>query len=209
MYQPDSRSFLASSSMTVSDLSSGYHSLPKSSLFVPDTPAFCVKIHGNSSNDWLRISSTGIAPLRGSPEAALTCCGIFISISKYLLEILRIHDFMTGQEYHYTCCLSSPCQQQSDSQNQILFAPWMKQIRQKPFLLSSRGISLPFSHSHHGGLFHIAYAHHDNNRNVPDEWISNYQGAPIYHLSGNRQEMIFLTCFPLLEQKVACETLFF
>ena len=80
MYQPDSWSFLASSSMTVSDLSSGYHSLPKSSLFVPDTPAFCAKIHGNSSNDWLRISSTGIAPLRGSPEAALTCCGIFISI---------------------------------------------------------------------------------------------------------------------------------
>lgn len=85
----------------------------------------------------------------------------------------------------------------------------MKQIRRKPFLLSSRGISLPFSHSHHGGSFHIAYAHHDNNRNVPDEWMSNYQGAPIYHLSGNRQEMIFLTCFPLLEQKVACKTLFF
>ena len=66
-----------------------------------------------------------------------------------------------------------------------------------------------FPHSHHGGSFHIAYAHHDNNRNVPDEWISNYQGAPIYHLSGNRQEMFFLTCFPLLEQKVACEILIF
>lgn len=37
-------------------------------------------------------------------------------------KIFCIHDFMTGQEYHYACCLSSPCQKQSDSYNQIFFA---------------------------------------------------------------------------------------
>lgn len=29
---------------------------------------------GKSSDGWLLTSSTGIAPLRGSPEAALICC---------------------------------------------------------------------------------------------------------------------------------------
>lgn len=66
----------------------------------------------------------GIFPLQGSPEAALTCCGI--------KEIFCIHDFMTGQEYHYACCLSSPCQKQSNSYNQIFYAQQSEQYKLKP-----------------------------------------------------------------------------
>lgn len=39
---------------------------------------------------------------------------------------------MTGQEYHYACCLSSPCQKQSDSCNQIFFAQQSGQYKLKP-----------------------------------------------------------------------------
>ena len=39
---------------------------------------------------------------------------------------------MTGQEYHYACCLSSPCQKQSDSYNQIFFAQQSGQYKLKP-----------------------------------------------------------------------------
>ena len=65
-----------------------------------------------------------VFPLQGSPEAALTCCGI--------KEIFCIHDFMTGQEYHYACCLLSPCQKHSDSYNQIFFAQQSGQYKLKP-----------------------------------------------------------------------------
>lgn len=65
-----------------------------------------------------------VFPLQGSPEAALTCCGI--------KEIFCIHDFMTGQEYHYACCLSSPYQKQSDNYNQIFFAQQSGQYKLKP-----------------------------------------------------------------------------
>lgn len=39
---------------------------------------------------------------------------------------------MTGQEYHYACCLSSPCQKHSDSYNQIFFAQQSGQYKLKP-----------------------------------------------------------------------------
>ena len=39
---------------------------------------------------------------------------------------------MTGQEYHYACCLSSPYQKQSDNYNQIFFAQQSGQYKLKP-----------------------------------------------------------------------------
>lgn len=39
---------------------------------------------------------------------------------------------MTGQEYHYACCLSSPCQKRSDSYNQIFFAQQSGEYKLKP-----------------------------------------------------------------------------
>ncbi|MDY2658527.1 MAG: hypothetical protein SOV82_01865, partial [[Ruminococcus] gnavus] len=53
-------------------------------------------------------------PFRGSPGTALTCCGA---------PVLYALDFMTGQEYHYTCCLLSPCQQHTDSYSPAFTAP--------------------------------------------------------------------------------------
>ncbi|NBH13641.1 hypothetical protein D3Z36_05475 [Lachnospiraceae bacterium] len=53
---------------------------------------------GKSPNDWLLTSSTGIAPFRGSPGAALICCDAFNA------------RLVTGREYHCPCCLLSPYQ---------------------------------------------------------------------------------------------------
>lgn len=76
---------------------------------------------------------------------------------------------MTRQEYHYACCLLSPCQQQAGSYNPVVPAPRNRQADRKSFSGIS-GISLRLSVSAHGVPANVAYAHHDNNRNVPDEW---------------------------------------
>ena len=93
---------------------------------------------------------------------------------------------MTGQEYHCACCLLSPCRQQSDSYNPVIPAPRNGQADRKP-ISDISGISLRLSVPAHGVPANVAYAHHDNNRNVPDEWsmkLSKY--APFPNKIGNR-----------------------
>jgi hypothetical protein len=57
--------------------------------FVLDTP----HAYGKSSNGGLLHRTTGISPLRGSLQAAPTCCDGFITL-----------DFMAGQEYRPIAC---------------------------------------------------------------------------------------------------------
>ena len=84
---------------------------------------------------------------------------------------------MTGQEYHYTCCLSSLCQKQSDRYNQIFFRSTVRVIQTETKRKYTGGISLSLPRLCHGVSVNVAYAHHDNNRNVSDEWICICQGS--------------------------------
>jgi len=61
----------------------------QASLFVLDTPRRC----GKSSSGGQLNRTTGISPLRGSLQAAPTCCDGFITLH-----------FMAGQEYRPIAC---------------------------------------------------------------------------------------------------------
>lgn len=51
-----------------------------------------------------------------------------------------------------------------------------------------------FCNSDHGVPANVAYAHHDSNRNVPDEWVCNCQGAYPFPISRETVERITLSC---------------
>ena len=50
-----------------------------------------------------------------------------------------------------------------------------------------------FCDSDHGVPANVAYAQHDSNRNVPDEWVLNCQGAYPFPFSGETVERITLS----------------
>ena len=81
MYQPNTKAWLFDYSSEYFHVLCPATTFSLISLFVLDTPAYISTAFtaniGKSPNDCLLASSTGIAPLRGSPGAALIGCGVF------------------------------------------------------------------------------------------------------------------------------------
>lgn len=107
MYQPNTKAWLFDYSSEYFHVLCPATTFSLISLFVLDTPAYISTAFtaniGKSPNDRLLASSTGIAPLRGSPGAALIGCGVFTLDGIYARPV-------TGREYHCPCCLLLPCQ---------------------------------------------------------------------------------------------------
>lgn len=106
---------------------------------------------------------------------------------------------MTGREYHYACCLLSPYQLLPDICNPIYFAPRII-INCKPISLCV-GFRCLY-HSAHGVSITVAYAHHDNNRNVFGEWVFDYQSSYPFTKRKTGERICFLHLFPHLNAKI-------
>lgn len=126
MYQPEARIFFPLLPATIFI-----------SLFVPDAPAFLPAIRNNKFYGRQREVTRRLAAyqLHGNctpPRISPSCPHL---LRRLYPQRALTHDFMTGQEYHYACCLLSPCQQQTDSYNLVSFARQNEQKQSKKHYL--------------------------------------------------------------------------
>ena len=90
--------------------------------FVLDTPRY-LGSHQTADSRGLKssISSTGISPLRGSPATALIACDGLVTART-----------VTGQEYHYPFCLSSPYWKLSNIYSRRFIARPLREVLVQP-----------------------------------------------------------------------------
>lgn len=69
------------------------------------------------------------------------------------------------------CCLLSPCQEQPDIYDPVVSAPRNRQAYRKSIFFIHYWDFVATVHPDYGVPVNVAYAHHDNNRNVPDNWL--------------------------------------
>jgi len=98
--------------------------------------------------------TTGISPLRGSLQAAPTCCDGFITL-----------DFMAGQEYRPIACY------RRTGGNPVFIAGSFSLIVDNGNQAKSKSDPCSCVPRHHGATANVATAHHGNNGNVLDEWV--------------------------------------
>ena len=138
-------------------------------IYLSSTPRFSV---GKSSNGWQRISSTGISPLRGSHTTAPIACDGFTPDFVYHARTVA------GREYHYPYCLSLPHRELPNAYRLLLLAP---------------------CRADRGAVSNVAYAHHNSNRKVFDEWVFGCQGtthSPLYKRKTGKGLSVVLHLFP-------------
>ena len=111
------------------------------SLFVPDAPAFLPairnnKFYGRQREVTRRLAAYQLHENCTPPRISPSCPHL---LRRLYTQMVLTHDFMTGQEYHYACCLLSPCQQQTDSYNLVFSAHQNRQeLTQKTCLFFIR-----------------------------------------------------------------------
>ena len=136
-------------------------------LFVLDTPALV----GKSSNGWWRTSSTGSF-----------CALAWFSCDRP--HCVMAEAAVTGREYHYAYCRLSPYWE-PPSGHSSLFS--LRAARKKHHRPKKKVRSRCFYHTAHpGAVAIVAYVHHNNNRNVLDEWVCCFQGAALSIPKTNR-----------------------
>ena len=82
---------------------------------------------------------------------------------------------VTGREYHYAYCRLSPHWELPSGYSSLYLAPHRIEKHNRPEKkVKSRCLSYT---AHPGAVAKVAYAHHNNNRNVFDEWVFGFQGT--------------------------------
>ena len=144
-------------------------------LFVPNIPV----CSGKTSGGWRRTSTTGISPLRGSLRAAPTCCDG--SRRPFAVSTL---DFMAGQEYRPIAGHRRAGSRPALRAVRFSLRTGQRQTQDLSLNRWRPAVSRP---AHPGAEAHAAYAHHNSNGNVPDEWLFSCQGTDPAPLGSREQ----------------------
>lgn len=83
---------------------------------------------------------------------------------------------VTGREYHCPHCWSSPCWELPSSHRVCFSLRVERESKNRP-KSNQFEISLLSLTTHPGAVSKLAYAHHNNNGNVLDEWVWGFQGT--------------------------------
>ena len=107
---------------------------------------------------------------------------------------------VVGQEYHCAYRLSSPYREPPDTDSRLLFAPCRKSKAKDLFIKTGEISLLPFS-ANRGAAANVAYAHHNSNRNVFDEWVFSCKRANPFTAQNGKQAESFRTSPPVSSLK--------
>jgi len=109
-------------------------------------------------------------------------------------------DFTAGQEYHDSQCLSSPYRELPDTRSNFYRSTVVPPNADQKII----GEVWSFRKRCHGAVATVAYAHHNSNGKVFDEWVFNFQGTkPIHRINGKQVKgFMSLHLFPHLKAKL-------
>ena len=124
-------------------------------LFVLDTPAF-----------------KGSYQTAGSVPAPR----VFLRPRMVLMWPPSLREAVTGREYHYACCRLSPRREPPSGYSKLFLAPCQYRRKQSRPKEKVKSCCFP-GKAHPGAAAKVAHAHHNNNRNVFDEWVCCFQDA--------------------------------